>query len=88
MTQRVLTLTMPVISTAHTPSQGAVIESGYLFAPYEGGWFFFVDDQPTEFWVRELRTWLDQNGFEGSNWVRIDCGGDFLDNVTTYQWSE
>jgi len=88
MTQRVLTLTMPVISTAHIPRPDSIEDSGYLYAAYDCGWFFFVDDQPDldDKWVCDLRTWLDNNGFAGDNWVRLDADGDRLDGLPLYTW--
>jgi len=86
MNQRILTMVVPVISTAHIPSNESIPNGDYLYAEYDGGWFFWVDDEPDAPWIQALRDWLDSNRFKSTNWVRLDCDCDRVDGLPTYEW--
>ena len=88
MKQFIETLRVPVISTAHIPTAETIPNGDYLEAPYEGGWFFWIDEDDCDDWVLPIRAWLNANGFDGEYWVRFDSCGDIVEGLPVYEWEE
>lgn len=86
MSEELFVLRVPVISTAHLPGPNSVVDAGVLYAPYDNGWFVFIEDEPDDEhpeWYSPVHTWAQERGFY---WVRFDCDGDIVDELEKYEW--
>lgn len=78
---------VPVLSTAHLPSNEAIEASELLIAPYEGGWFVSLDygiqDDPQ--WFEPIRDWAIRI-CPTANWVRFDMDAERTCELKEYEW--
>ena len=77
-------MTIPVISTAHLPSDTAVADLGILHAAYDYGYFVWMDPDNDTAWFVKIREWSLEHTMGG--WVRFDCDADPVPELTTYNW--
>lgn len=81
-------MSVPVLSTAHLPSNEAIEEAPLLVAPYEGGWFMYLDRTPPEgepFWVAPIRDWAKRI-CPSCDWVRFDMDADIIHALEKFTW--
>lgn len=78
------TMTIPVISTAHLPSDTAVETLGVFHAKYEYGYFVWMNDSEQESWFVKIREWAASHAPD--RWVRFDTEADLVPELTTYDW--
>ena len=86
---------IPVISTAHAPSEEAIRQLpalDFTCAAYTDGFFICVgddgdDNEPA--WVTGIRSWLAR-AYDNANgtpvWVRLDADGDLIDELQKWEW--
>lgn len=88
-------MVIPVISTAHAPSDEAfkeLIAKNFLCAPYEYGYFVFIENEEQESepeWFAEVRRWREShygNDCREHRWIRFDCDGDVIDELQKWDW--
>lgn len=84
--QPILTISVADISTAHLPSDSAIDEADLLAAPYEYGWFLYMESEATggrPEWYEAIRQWAKALGYD---WIRLDADGNEVEGLPTYQW--
>ena len=87
------TLNIPVISTAHAPSMGAIVAfcdnnaAATNFA--EGFIFLYIDTEyeweGDEAWMAPIAAWMKEN-YPDEWWLRLDSCGDVIPELPTYEW--
>lgn len=78
------TMTIPVISTGHLPSSGALRDLGVMHAKYPYGFFVYTGESIDEPWFVAVREWAEEHSPSG--WVRFDNDADPVPELTTYNW--
>ena len=86
---KAVTMTVPVISTAHAPSHDALIAaSDSLLVAYRDGAVYYVSEEgfeePIE-WMRPISRWVRRE-HPDSLWVHLDSIGDVIDELPVYEW--
>lgn len=79
---------VPVLSTAHLPSNEAIEASELLIAPYEGGWFVWIgyDDMENEPpWMPPVRAWALRI-CPSAEWLRFDSCGENIYGLEEFVW--
>lgn len=81
-------MSVPVLSTAHLPSNEAIEEAPLLIAPYEGGWFVWIgydgmENEPP--WMPPIQQWANRI-CPSCNWVRFDMDADIIHALEKFTW--
>lgn len=86
------TMLIPVLSTAHAPSMGHIVnlcDSHPSGAGYREGFIFVRIDEDHDYegdeaWVAPIAAWMDEHFTD--RWVRFDMDGDIEESLPTYDW--
>jgi len=88
------TMTVPVISTAHMPSEDAFHHLPQRFtrvAEFPEGFFVYVGtNDPAEWdavsWFQRLLTWFRTSYGPDQGWIRFDHDGDKIEGLDVFDW--
>lgn len=88
------TMTVPVISTAHMPSEDAFHHLPQRFtrvAEFPEGVFVYVGTKdPAEWdavpWFQRIMTWFRTSYGPDQSWIRFDRDGDQIKGLDVFDW--
>jgi len=87
------TMTTPVLSTAHVPSEPAMRSLGRdeNNGNYRYGCFVWIDnrnerDVERPDWLKVVADWCWANYGDDCTWVRFDQDGDTVDELSQWSW--